>query len=62
MTDATAENLVKAETKSDEPTFSEKFWKVFRGHPAALAGLVGITIFVLLAIFAISIECRTIGM
>ncbi|MCG7494307.1 ABC transporter permease [Thalassobius sp. Cn5-15] len=35
-----------------EPTFSEKFWKVFRGHPGALAGLIGITIFVLLAIFA----------
>ncbi|MCT4609646.1 MAG: ABC transporter permease [Pelagimonas sp.] len=41
-----------AERKSQEPTFSEKFWKVFRGHPGALLGLCGIVIFVLLAIFA----------
>lgn len=41
-----------AERKSQEPTFSEKFWKVFRGHPGALMGLCGIVIFVLLAIFA----------
>ncbi|MCV6584997.1 MAG: ABC transporter permease [Marinibacterium sp.] len=41
-----------ADRKSEEPTFTEKFWKIFRGHPGALAGLVGIFIFLLLAIFA----------
>ena len=35
-----------------DPTLSEKFWSVFRGHPMALAGLVGVVIFILLAIFA----------
>ena len=35
-----------------DPTLSEKFWSVFRGHPMALAGLIGVAIFILLAIFA----------
>lgn len=43
---------VMADRKSEEPTFSEKFWKIFRGHPGALAGVIGIIIFILLAIFA----------
>lgn len=41
-----------AARKSEEPRFSEKFWKAFRGYPSAQIGLIGIVIFVLLAIFA----------
>lgn len=41
-----------AARKSEEPTFSEKFRKIFKGRPGALIGLVGIVIFILLAIFA----------
>ena len=52
-TDATTTDVeTLAKPEQPEPTLPEKFWKVFRGHPAALAGLVGIVIFVLLAIFA----------
>ncbi len=43
---------ILATRKSEEPTFSDKFRKIFRGHPGALIGLGGIIIFVLLAIFA----------
>ena len=41
-----------AARKSEELRFSEKFWKIFRGHPGALIGLIGVVIFILLAIFA----------
>lgn len=51
-TSTTVDAGVLADRKSEEPTFSEKFWKIFRGHPAALIGLVGIVVFILLAIFA----------
>ena len=51
-TTAIADTGVSKKDTSDEPTFAEKFSKIFRGHPAAVAGLIGIVIFVLLAIFA----------
>ena len=38
-------------TKPD-PTFADQFRAVFRGHPMALAGLIGVITFILLAIFA----------
>ncbi|MBO6792214.1 MAG: ABC transporter permease [Dinoroseobacter sp.] len=41
-----------AQRKSKEPSFAEKFRKAFRGYPSAQIGLIGIIIFVLLAIFA----------
>lgn len=51
-TSTTVDAGVLADRKSEEPTFSDKFWKIFRGHPTALIGLVGIFVFILLAIFA----------
>ncbi|MCG7573262.1 ABC transporter permease [Phaeobacter sp. CNT1-3] len=35
-----------------EPTALQRFAKIFRGHPMAIAGLFGITFFILVAIFA----------
>ncbi|MCV6546135.1 MAG: ABC transporter permease [Cohaesibacter sp.] len=35
-----------------DPTRLEKIWKAFRGHPIAIAGLIGITFFLLVAFFA----------
>lgn len=35
-----------------EPRFLENVAKIFRGHPAAICGLIGISIFIFLAIFA----------
>lgn len=36
----------------DQTTALLNFWKIFRGYPVALVGLVGITLFILTALFA----------
>lgn len=45
-----ASSLSKSEAK--QATFIDTFAKIFGGHPAAIVGLIGIVIFVVLAVFA----------
>ena len=45
-----APSLSKSEAK--QATFTDTFAKIFGGHPAAIVGLIGIVIFVVLAVFA----------
>lgn len=45
-----APSLSKSEAK--QATFIDTFAKIFGGHPAAIVGLIGIVIFVVLAVFA----------
>ena len=46
------EHTMTPKPDKPEPTMWERFRKVFKGHPMAIAGLIGVTLFILTAVFA----------